>query len=39
LQRRENLVGASGSGTLGAGSARIHITTTTGAIALRQRAE
>ena len=38
-QRRENLVGASGSGTLGAGSARIHITTTTGAIALRQRGE
>lgn len=35
-QRRENLVGASGSGTLGAGSARIRITTTTGAIALRQ---
>jgi Putative adhesin len=36
-QRRENLVGASGSGTIGSGSARIRITTTTGAIALRQR--
>jgi Putative adhesin len=38
-QRRENLVGASGSGTIGAGSASIRITTTTGAITLRQRAE
>ncbi len=33
---RENVVGARGTGTIGSGSARIHLTTTTGAIALRQ---
>lgn len=36
-QRRENIVGARGSGTIGAGSAQIRLTTTTGAIVLRQR--
>jgi hypothetical protein len=33
---RENLVGARASGTIGAGSAKIQLTTTTGAISLRQ---
>jgi len=36
-QQRENLVGARGSGTIGSGSASIRLTTTTGAIALRER--
>jgi hypothetical protein len=36
-QQRQNLVGASGSGTIGSGSALIKLSTTTGAIALRQR--
>ncbi|MGA7285049.1 MAG: DUF4097 family beta strand repeat-containing protein [Candidatus Cybelea sp.] len=35
-QARDNVVGARGAGTIGSGSARIHLTTTTGAIALRQ---
>jgi hypothetical protein len=35
--QRENLVGASGGGTIGAGTARIKLSTTTGAITLRQR--
>lgn len=34
---RQNLVGAHGGGTIGLGSARIRLTTTTGAITLRQR--
>jgi hypothetical protein len=34
---RENLVGVRGDGTIGAGSGRIRLSTTTGAIALRQR--
>jgi hypothetical protein len=34
---RQNLVGAHGSGTIGAGSGRIRLRTTTGAITLRQR--
>ncbi|HEX3670897.1 MAG TPA: DUF4097 family beta strand repeat-containing protein [Candidatus Cybelea sp.] len=34
---RENIVGARGGGTIGNGSGRIHLETTTGAIALRQR--
>ncbi|HYL27117.1 MAG TPA: DUF4097 family beta strand repeat-containing protein [Candidatus Nitrosotalea sp.] len=36
-QQRENLVGARGSGTIGSGSALIRLSTTTGAIALRER--
>ena len=36
-RQRQNIVGSSGSGTIGSGSARIRLTTTTGAIALRQR--
>lgn len=36
-QTRENIVGARGGGTIGNGSGRIHLETTTGAIALRQR--
>ncbi len=36
-QTRENLVGARASGTIGSGSARIRLATTTGAIAIRQR--
>jgi Putative adhesin len=36
-QRRENIVGAQGGGTIGSGSAQIRLTTTTGAIALRER--
>jgi len=36
-QTRENLVGVSGSGKIGSGSARIQLTTTTGAIDLRLR--
>jgi hypothetical protein len=36
-QERRNIVGAGGGGTIGSGSARIRLTTTTGAIALRQR--
>jgi hypothetical protein len=36
-QRRENLIGAHGGGTIGSGSARIALTTTAGAIALRER--
>ncbi|HET6275041.1 MAG TPA: DUF4097 family beta strand repeat-containing protein [Candidatus Cybelea sp.] len=35
-QTRENLVGARGGGTIGTGSGRIKLATTTGAIALRQ---
>ncbi len=35
-QQRENIVGVRGGGTIGAGSARIRLTTTTGAIALHQ---
>jgi hypothetical protein len=35
--QRTNLVGARGSGTIGAGSARIRLRTATGAITLRQR--
>ncbi|MBV9719462.1 MAG: DUF4097 family beta strand repeat protein [Candidatus Eremiobacteraeota bacterium] len=34
---RENVVGSRGSGTIGTGSGRIRLTTTTGAIALRER--
>lgn len=34
---REHVVGARGGGTIGTGSARINLETTTGAIALRQR--
>jgi putative adhesin len=33
---RQNVVGASASGTIGTGTATIHLTTTTGAIALRR---
>ena len=33
---REHIVGARGVGTIGSGSARIRLTTTTGAIALRE---
>jgi DUF4097 and DUF4098 domain-containing protein YvlB len=36
-QSRENLVGAHASGKIGSGSGRIRLTTTTGAIALRER--
>ena len=36
-QTRENIVGARGGGTIGNGRGRIHLETTTGAIALRQR--
>lgn len=36
-QTRENVVGARGGGTIGNGSGRIRLETTTGAIALRQR--
>lgn len=36
-QQRRNVVGSHGSGTIGAGSATIRLTTTTGAIALRER--
>ncbi len=36
-QQRQNIVGSSGRGTIGSGSARIRLTTTTGAITLRQR--
>jgi DUF4097 and DUF4098 domain-containing protein YvlB len=36
-QTRENLVGARASGTIGSGSGRIRLATTTGAIAIRQR--
>lgn len=35
-QNRENLVGARANGTIGSGSARIRLSTTTGAIALRE---
>jgi DUF4097 and DUF4098 domain-containing protein YvlB len=35
--QRENLVGARGGGTIGSGSALIRLSTTTGAIALRER--
>lgn len=35
-ERREHIVGARGAGTIGSGSARIRLTTTTGAIALRE---
>lgn len=37
LQRRENVVGVRGEGTIGSGSALIRLTTTTGGIALKQR--
>lgn len=36
-ETREHIVGARGSGTIGTGSGRIRLETTTGAIALRQR--
>lgn len=36
-QERRNVVGSRGSGIIGSGSARIRLTTTTGAIALRER--
>lgn len=36
-QERRNIVGSRGGGTIGSGSARITLTTTTGAIALRQK--
>jgi hypothetical protein len=36
-EQREHIVGASGGGTIGSGSALIRLSTTTGAIALRQR--
>jgi DUF4097 and DUF4098 domain-containing protein YvlB len=36
-QSRENLVGARASGKIGSGTARIRLSTTTGAIALRER--
>jgi hypothetical protein len=36
-QQRENVVGVRGGGTIGSGSARITLTTTTGAIALQQQ--
>lgn len=35
-QRRDNVIGASGGGTIGSGSASIRLTTTTGAISLRR---
>jgi DUF4097 and DUF4098 domain-containing protein YvlB len=35
-QEREHIIGARGGGTIGSGSARIRLTTTTGAIALRE---
>ncbi len=35
VQSRENLVGARASGTIGSGTASIHLTTTTGSITLR----
>lgn len=38
-QRREQLVGAAASGAIGSGSARIRLTTTTGAITLREITE
>jgi hypothetical protein len=37
-QRRDNLLGASGGGTIGTGSASVRLTTTTGAISVRQLA-
>lgn len=36
-QRRENIVGASGAGTIGSGTALIRLTTTTGGIVLKER--
>lgn len=36
-QERRNIVGSRGGGTIGSGSARISLTTTTGAIALREK--
>lgn len=36
-QERRNIVGSGGGGTIGSGSARINLTTTTGAIALREK--
>jgi DUF4097 and DUF4098 domain-containing protein YvlB len=36
-ESRENIVGVRASGTIGSGSARIRLTTTTGAVALRER--
>ncbi|MBV8067238.1 MAG: DUF4097 family beta strand repeat protein [Candidatus Eremiobacteraeota bacterium] len=36
-QQREHIVGARGGGTIGSGSAHIRLSTTTGAIALKQR--
>jgi DUF4097 and DUF4098 domain-containing protein YvlB len=36
-QQRQNIVGASGSGVIGGGTATIRLSTTTGAIALRER--
>jgi DUF4097 and DUF4098 domain-containing protein YvlB len=34
---RQNIVGSGGGGTIGSGSARIRLATTTGAIALREK--
>jgi|SRR5579862_634205 len=36
-QERRNIVGSGGGGTIGSGSARIRLSTTTGAIALREK--
>lgn len=36
-QERRNIVGSGGGGTIGSGSARISLTTTTGAISLREK--
>lgn len=36
-QERRNIVGSGGGGTIGSGSARIRLTTTTGAIVLREK--